>query len=226
MSSIAQQIKNVLNQIQEYETCYHRHPGSVQLLLASKSQPITKIQAAYDVGQTRFGENYVQEALLKIEALQHLPIEWHFIGAIQSNKTRLLAEHFSWVQTVANSKMAKRLNDQRPQHLPPLNICLQVNISHEPTKSGATAEGVIDLINFCSSLQRLRVRGIMVIPAPKNSFAEQRAECQKSRILFENLREIFPSLTTLSMGMSDDLEAAIAEGSTMVRIGTKIFGHR
>jgi len=226
MSEIPLNIQTVLFSIREYESRYHRQPGSVQLLLASKGQTVANILDAYHAGQIHFGENYLQEALEKIAALTDKNIEWHFIGAIQSNKTKLIAENFSWVQSVDDVKIAKRLNDQRPAHLPPLNICLQVNVSEEQTKSGVAIDAVPNLAKECLTLQRLRLRGLMTIPAPKNIFREQRAEFQKLRLLFENLSEKYDFLDTLSMGMSDDMEAAIAEGSSMVRIGTKIFGRR
>ncbi|MDR3478223.1 MAG: YggS family pyridoxal phosphate-dependent enzyme [Gammaproteobacteria bacterium] len=226
MDDIEQNIKTVLHSIREYETRYHRTPLSVTLLAVSKGQPIEKITQALDAGQTHFGENYLQEALDKIAILANPAIEWHFIGAIQSNKTKLISENFHWVQSVSDIRIATRLNDQRPNHLPPLNICLQVNISEEPTKSGMPIGEVDAFIEKCHKLPRLRLRGLMAIPAPKNIFREQRAECQKLRLLFENLLEKYDFLDTLSMGMSDDMEAAISEGATMIRIGTKIFGFR
>ena len=226
MGNVQHNIESLLQSVRKFELKYHRPPHAVSLLLASKSQPVSKIEAALAAGQNRFGENYLQEALQKIFALADKNIEWHFIGAIQSNKTRAISENFHWVQSVSDFKIAKRLNDQRPAYLPPLNICVQVNVSHEQSKSGTSAEFAADLIKECLTLQRLCVRGIMAIPAPKNIFDEQRAELKRMRVLFEKLRESFPFLDTLSMGMSDDMEAAIAEGSSMIRIGTKIFGRR
>jgi len=226
MDDIEQNLHTVLETIREIETRYHRPPFSVNLVAVSKGQPIEKMRKALEAGQTQFGENYLQEALDKIALLGNPTIEWHFIGAIQSNKTKLISENFHWVQSVSNIKIATRLNDQRPNHLPPLNICLQVNISEELTKSGFAINEVDEIIQHCQKLPRLRLRGLMAIPAPKNIFREQRAECQKLRLLYENLLEKYDFLDTLSMGMSDDMEAAISEGATMIRIGTKIFGFR
>lgn len=226
MTDISNNIRAIKNQIHELEKRYHRDPDSVLLLAASKTQSIEKIQEAISVGQTHFGENYLQEALEKITAFATKNLTWHFIGPIQSNKTKKIAEHFSWVQTVADEKIAQRLNDQRPDHLPPLNICLQVNVSGEQTKSGIYPEGLLPLAEFCSSLPRLRLRGLMALPEPKLSIEEQRIQLRKLLLLFNELNTRGFRLDTLSMGMSDDLEAAIAEGSTLVRIGTALFGAR
>lgn len=212
--------------IAEYEQKYQRSKDSVGLLAVSKKQPIDKILTLYQAGQKSFGENYLQEALPKIQALIDKSIEWHFIGSIQSNKTRKIAENFSWVETVADMKIAYRLNDQRPISLPPLNICIQVNISDERNKSGINANEVAALIQYCNNLPRLKVRGIMTIPKDVENFSEQRNEFHKMKLLFANLRAQGLLLDTLSMGMSHDFEAAIAEGSTLIRIGTKIFGER
>ncbi|MEO8401286.1 MAG: YggS family pyridoxal phosphate-dependent enzyme [Gammaproteobacteria bacterium] len=226
MTDTSNNLRNIKNQIHEFEKRYHREPDSVLLLAASKTQSVEKIQQAICVGQTHFGENYLQEALEKITALATHHLTWHFIGPIQSNKTKKIAEHFSWVQTVADEKIAQRLNDQRPEHLPPLNICLQVNVSGEKTKSGIHPEQLLPLAKFCSSLPRLRLRGLMTLPEPKPSLEEQRVQLQKLHLLFNELNAGGFKLDTLSMGMSDDLEAAIAEGSTLVRIGTALFGVR
>jgi len=223
---IKQNLSDVHLAIHRYEKKFGRPRHSVSLLAVSKNQSIEKIKEAIDAGQTAFGESYIQEALTKILALADHPIIWHFIGSIQSNKTKKIAEHFSWVQTVSSSLIAKRLNDQRPTHLPPLNICLQVNISQEQTKSGVNPEEVFTLAEYCSSLPRLTLRGLMAIPAPQNTFSEQVNIFHLLRLLFEETIKKYPSMDTLSMGMSDDLAAAIAEGSTMIRIGTKIFGER
>lgn len=217
---------DIKNLIAHYEQKYQRPSHSVKLLAVSKKQSIEKILSAYHAGQTSFGENYLQEALTKIQALSDKSIEWHFIGPIQSNKTRKIAENFTWVETVANKKIAERLNDQRPIHLPPLNICIQVNISEELSKSGVHINEVADLIAYCNKLPRLNVRGIMTIPKELTDFSAQRNEFHKMKILFATLHAQGLLLDTLSMGMSHDFEAAIAEGATLVRIGTKIFGER
>lgn len=212
--------------IQQLEMKYSRKPNSVLLLAASKSQSIDTLQAAIHAGQRIFGENFLQEALPKIKALQHDDLEWHFIGSIQSNKTRKIAENFDWVQSVNCPKIAERLNHQRPDSLPRLNICLEVNVSHESSKTGATVDELLSLARFCSNLPNLRLRGLMTIPAPKNTFAEQREAFKKLKLLFDTFNRNGFNLDTLSMGMSNDMEAAIAEGATMIRIGTSLFGPR
>jgi pyridoxal phosphate enzyme (YggS family) len=214
--------------IRHFERQYHRPPYSVLLVAASKAQPLAKIQEAIAAGQKQFGENYLQEALTKIPALQKNPtLEWHFIGSIQSNKTRHLAEHFSWVHTVTHAKVAQRLNEQRPPELPPLNICLEINVSQEASKTGLTelAE-IITLAEYCQSLPHLRLRGLMTIPAPQPTLAAQRAEFSKLASLQQMLNKQGFTLDTLSMGMTADLEAAIAEGATIVRVGRGVFGER
>ena len=206
-----------------------RDPSSVRLLAVSKAFPATSVAEAARAGQRAFGENYVQEAIDKMEALAgsaHQPLEWHFIGPIQSNKTRAIAERFDWVQSVDRVKVAERLADQRPANLPPLNVLLQVNVSGEATKGGVAADELGQLADLVSRLPRLRLRGVMAIPAPEADFARQRAAFAFTHELFRQLREQGLDLDTLSIGMSDDLEAAIAEGSTMVRVGTAIFGAR
>ena len=226
MTNILQNITTLKQQILDLEIRYHRPPDSVSLLAVSKGQPAEHIRIAVHAGQTTFGENYLQEALAKITALKNLELEWHYLGATQSNKTRHLAEHFAWVHTVCDLKTAERLNQQRPEHLPPLNICLQVNISADKNKAGADENAILPLAVACAKLPRLNLRGLMTVPAEKNIFAEQRAELHKMAGLFQKLLENQVKIDTLSMGMSADLEAAIAEGSTMIRIGTKIFGSR
>lgn len=224
--TLADQLHTIKNLIREYELRYARTPGSVGLLAASKGKSIEAIQEIIAADQFILGENYLQEALLKMSAISNPNIEWHFIGPIQSNKTKKMAEHFSWVQTVSDKKIAKRLNDQRPNDLPPLNICLQINISHEMTKSGVTPEQVVDLATYCSTLPRLRLRGLMTIPAIQKTFEEQRVPYRALKKIFDELNQNGFSLDILSMGMTDDMEAAIAEGATLVRIGTGIFGRR
>lgn len=223
---VAQNIASIKKHIQEMEALYHRQPGSVFLLAASKKQSIEKMQQALLAGQYAFGENYAQEALSKMAILTDKRIEWHFIGSIQHNKTKKIAEHFSWVHSVSKKEIAERLNTQRPPHLPPLNICLEVNISHEKTKSGVLDTDLLSLAEFCLTLPHIRLRGLMAIPAPRTEWLEQRAELSKLRLLFEALIKKNLPLDTLSMGMSHDMDAAIAEGTTMVRIGTTIFGTR
>lgn len=219
-------LTNLNQRIREYEALYSRPPHSVMLLAASKGQSLEKMQSAIEVGQHMFGENYIQEALPKMSALSHYPLEWHFIGAIQRNKTKKIAEYFDWVQSVSNKDIAERLNAERPSHLPPLNICLEVNVSHESSKSGMLSSELIPLAEYCQKLPRLRLRGLMAIPAFKNSFEEQCAELKKLKLLFDDLKKNNFNIDTLSMGMSNDMQAAIAEGTTMVRIGTALFGPR
>ncbi|GAA0789895.1 YggS family pyridoxal phosphate-dependent enzyme [Marinobacterium sediminicola] len=203
-----------------------RTPESVQLLAVSKTRGADEIRQLHACGQRAYGENYLQEALDKIEALQDLSLEWHFIGPIQSNKTRAIAERFDWVHSVDRLKVAKRLSEQRPDSLPPLNICLQVNISDEASKSGCTPEELPALARAVSALPNLRLRGLMAIPEPETDPALQRATFARVRELMASLQQDLPQLDTLSMGMSADLDAAIAEGSTIVRIGTALFGPR
>ncbi len=206
-----------------------RPVADARLLAVSKTKPAGMIREAWHLGQRDFGENYVQEALEKQQVLADLKdIVWHFIGPLQSNKTREVAEHFAWVHSVDREKIARRLNDQRPEALPPLEVCLQVNISGEASKSGASLEALPALAEAVLALPRLRLRGLMAIPAPAEGLAAQREPCARLRQALEALRERFPEapLDTLSMGMSDDLEAAVLEGATLVRLGTAIFGAR
>jgi len=226
MNSIPQNLTLIQQKINHYETHYNRQPGTVKLLAVSKKQPIEKIKQALAAGQVSFGENYLQEALTKITTLADEKIDWHFIGPIQSNKTKKIAENFSWVHSVNNIEIAKRLNDQRPSHLPPLNICLQINISGEHTKSGTTPENALFLAKQCALLPNLTLRGLMAIPEPKIILTEQRAQLHPLKLLYDLICANGLNIDTLSMGMSDDMEAAIAEGATMVRIGTAIFGQR
>lgn len=231
MSRAAEGLQQVRERIRAAEQRYGREPDSVTLLAVSKQQPIEAIRAVAAAGQRRFGENYLQDALPKIEALNSEALagealEWHFIGPLQSNKTRPVAEHFAWVHSVDRLRIARRLSDQRPDTLLPLNVCLQVNISGEASKSGVEPAELPELAAAVAELPRLRLRGLMAIPAPSEDFAEQRQACARLRACQERLIAAGLALDTLSIGMSDDLEAAIAEGSTLVRIGTAIFGPR
>ena len=198
----------------------------IQLLAVSKSQPVEAIRAAFACGLRHFGESYLQEALAKIAALQDLPLCWHFIGPIQSNKARAIAENFAWVHSVDRVKIAQRLSRYRPAGMAPLQICLQVNISSEASKSGVLPEALPQLVREVLPLPGLQLRGLMAIPAPGAEPAQQRAAFAQVREALQQLRALAPDLDTLSMGMSDDMEAAIAEGATIVRVGSAIFGAR
>ena len=206
-----------------------RSPTSATLLAVSKTKPAEMLREAWQHGQREFGENSLQEALDKQAALEDLDgIVWHFIGPLQSNKTRAVAEQFAWVHSVDRLKIAKRLSEQRPVALPPLNVCLQVNISREATKSGVLPEGTLALAQEIAALPGLALRGLMAIPAPAETLEAQRQPLAALRQLLEELQAALPEapLDTLSMGMSDDLEAAVLEGATLVRLGTAIFGAR
>lgn len=205
-----------------------RDTRSITLLAVSKTFPAEDVRAAYVAGQRAFGENYVQEAITKIEALADLraSLEWHFIGPLQSNKTRPVAEHFDWVHSVDRLKIAQRLSEQRPDNLPPLNVCLQVNVSGEASKSGVSIPEAVEVAQEIAALPKLNLRGLMAIPEPAGSIDEQRVPHRQLRELFERLRNDGLELDTLSVGMSSDLEAAVLEGATIVRVGTAIFGAR
>ncbi len=224
--SCSTNLAQIQQQISLYEQKYLRPPHSVTLLAASKKQPAEKIRAAYEAGQRCFGENYLQEALAKMTVLADLTIEWHFIGPVQSNKTKKIAEHFTWVQSVDSLHIAKRLSDQRPPHLPALNICLEVNLNNEDSKSGVAPDALLDLARACQDLPHLQLRGLMSIPAPADTFSVQRENFHRLQQLWQQCRELGFEFDTLSMGMSEDFEAAIAEGATLVRIGSAIFGAR
>ena len=223
MSTIAKNIAKVRTRIREAAQACGRDPETVGLLAVSKTKPAAAVREAHACGQSDFGENYLQEALNKQAELSDLPLTWHFIGPIQSNKTRPIAEHFAWVHSVDRLKIAQRLSEQRPTQLPPLNICLQVNVSGEASKSGCTPDELPALAEAVSQLPNLRLRGLMTIPEPTSDVAQQHAACARLRQLRDDLSL---ELDVLSMGMSDDLEAAIAEGATWVRIGTALFGAR
>ncbi len=208
----------------------HRPPESIALLAVSKTFGAARVGDCYAAGQRAFGENYVQEAVEKIATLAHAAghdnIEWHMIGPIQSNKTRLIAEYFQWVHSVERDKIAQRLNDARPAHVPPLNICIQVNVSGEASKSGIAPGAQIALADVIAGLPRLRLRGLMAIPEPTADPTLRRQRFARLREMQQHLIARGHALDTLSMGMSDDLEDAIAEGATLVRVGTAIFGSR
>lgn len=226
MQEISQQLQQVIQRIASACDKAGRKADEVQLLAVSKKQTPDAIKQAYLAGQRHFGENYVQEGLSKIEALQNLEITWHLIGALQSNKTAEVAEHFTWVHSVDRLKIAQRLSNQRPLHLSPLNICLQVNIDDQESKAGCQVEDLPSLIKAILPLPQVTLRGLMIIPQAGNHQAfTQLVELRK--MLLTTIPQLSPQVfDTLSMGMSDDLEAAIAAGSTWVRVGTAIFGKR
>jgi pyridoxal phosphate enzyme (YggS family) len=228
MSFIAHNLAAVHARIAEAAAAARRDPASIKLLAVSKTFPADDVRAAFDAGQRAFGENYVQEAIAKIEALADLrqQIEWHFIGPLQSNKTRPVAEHVDWVHSIDRLKIAQRLSEQRPANLAPLNVCLQVNVSGEASKSGVAPTDAPALAREIAALPRLTLRGLMSIPEPTDEVETQRAAHRTLRQLFDNLRRDGLTLDTLSMGMSADLEAAVLEGATIVRIGTAVFGAR
>ena len=224
MTTTTQRLNQIRIQISEAELACDRQPGSVLLLAVSKTKPAEDIAAAYQAGQRHFGESYLQEALRKQQQLGAYAITWHFIGPIQSNKTKALATHFDWIHSVDSLKIAKRLSEQRPAHLPPLAICLQVNISGEPSKSGIALTELPQLCEQVAKLPNLKLRGVMAIPAPQDDFEQQRLPY---KILYQAVTNLMQSgLDTYSFGMTGDLKAAIAEGSTIVRIGTALFGER
>ena len=217
-------LNDLLAQIWQAEISYNRKPGSVQLLVVSKTKTANDIAVAYQAGQRHFGESYCQEALKKQQELGAYDITWHFIGPIQSNKTKALATHFDWVHSVDSLKTAWRLSSQRPSALPPLNICLQVNISGEQSKSGIALHELPELCGLVAGLPNIKLRGVMAIPMPEEDFDLQR---QPYKTLYQIVEKMgIPGMDTYSFGMSGDLNAAIAEGATIVRIGTALFGER
>ncbi|AGX87683.1 YggS family pyridoxal phosphate-dependent enzyme [Candidatus Symbiobacter mobilis] len=225
-TALAARLESVRQRIATACIRHHRHEDAVQLLAVSKTFSADDVAAAYAAGQTAFGENYVQEAVQKITLLRHLPLEWHCIGPIQSNKTRLVAEHFDWVQSIDRMQIAQRLSQQRPAQRDVLQVCIQVNIDGGPTKSGVAPADVPALAREIAALPRLRLRGLMCIPDPVDDATGQVAVFARATALWESLRAQGWELDTLSMGMSADLDAAIAAGSTMVRVGSAIFGYR
>ncbi|WP_109078210.1 YggS family pyridoxal phosphate-dependent enzyme [Aggregatibacter kilianii] len=226
---IAENIARIRQQIAQCEAASETK-SAVKLLAVSKTKPVEDILTAHQAGQTAFGENYVQEGVEKIQYCQqhNIHLEWHFIGPLQSNKTRLVAEHFDWMQTLERAKIADRLNEQRSPHKAPLNVLIQVNISNEASKSGVQPEEILPLAKHVENLPHLRLRGLMAIPEPTDDVAQQENTFHQMRSLFEQLKQALPKaqIDTLSMGMTDDMQTAIKCGSTMVRVGTAIFGKR
>lgn len=225
MTAISDNLALIHQQIADARAHFNS-PQNVTLCAVSKAQPAETIRGAYQAGQTVFGENYLQEALAKQDQLQDCEIAWHFIGPIQSNKTQPIARHFDWVHSVDRLKIAQRLSDARPVELASLNICLQVNISEEASKSGASEQELLELALNIKQLPRLQLRGLIAIPAPTSDFKQQRDQFRQVRALFDQLNSHGLQLDTLSMGMSGDFAAAIAEGATLVRVGSAIFGAR
>jgi pyridoxal phosphate enzyme (YggS family) len=228
MTTIADRISIAQSRISQAAQKCSRSSAEISLLAVSKTKPISDIIAAYQAGQRLFGENYVQEGETKITALQadYPDIEWHFIGPLQSNKSKIIAEHFDWMHTLSRAKIAQRLHEQRPNNKPPLNVCIQVNISQEQSKSGVNPEDVATLALTIASLSNLKLRGLMAIPTATDDVQLQQQEFSQLKQLFDQLKQQYPSVDTLSMGMSGDMDIAIANGSTMVRIGSAIFGER
>ncbi len=226
MATVPEALQAVRARIEAAALAAGRDPAAVRLVAVSKTFAPPALRAAWAAGQRAFGENYVQEALAKMQSLHDLAIDWHFIGPIQSNKTRLIAEHFAWVHSVDRLRIAQRLSESRPAALPPLQGCLQVNLEREESKSGASAEEIEALARAVAGLPGLALRGLMSIPRPTSDPAQQRAQFRAVRELRDRLGAAGLALDTLSMGMSEDLEAAIAEGATLVRVGRAIFGER
>jgi hypothetical protein len=226
MTTIAANLQAVRERIGRAAQAAGRPAAGITLIAVSKTFPAEKIAEAYAAGQRVFGESYLQEAVEKVTRLSHLQIQWHFIGPVQSNKTRAIAEHFQWVHSVEREKIAVRLNEARPAHLPPLDVCIQVNVSGEGSKSGVAPGTELALARAVIALPRLRLRGLMAIPEPTTDIQLQRRRFALLREIRDKLAAAGIALDTLSMGMSDDFEAAIAEGATMVRVGTAIFGQR
>lgn len=226
MNNIEKNLAEVQHRIEQAVTQFQRQSQGITLLAVSKTKPVSDIESAYHYGQRHFGENYLQEAELKIAALKDKNITWHYIGPIQSNKTNKISALFDWVHSVDRYKIARRLSEHRPADKPPLNILLQVNIDEEPGKSGIHLDEILPLAQQVSSLANIKLRGLMAIPAIQSDFQLQRIPFAKMHQALINLQKHYPDCDTLSMGMSGDIKAAIAEGSTLVRIGTAIFGAR
>ena len=226
MKSIAQSLEKIRNRVTVLERRYGRPAGAVRVIAVSKTKPAEAVRAAAAAGQREFGENHVQDALSKLDTITDLDLVWHFIGPIQSNKTRVVASRFDWVHSIDRQKIARRLNDQRPDDRPPLEVCIQVNVSGESSKSGVEPAALEALAESVAELPRLALRGLMTLPRPCDDLDAQRRPFATLRELHERLVARGLPLDTLSMGMTNDMEAAIAEGATMVRIGTAIFGAR
>ncbi len=230
MNNIPQQLQQIHQQIKQACHAVGREQSAVKLLAVSKTKPVEDILIAHAAGQVAFGENYVQEGVEKIQYCQQhdVSLEWHFIGPLQSNKTRLVAEYFDWMQTLERAKIADRLNEQRSPYKAPLNVLIQINISQESSKSGIQPSDMLPLAKHIENLPHLRLRGLMAIPEPTNDVAQQEQTFCQMKTLFEQLQQALPNaqIDTLSMGMTDDMQSAIKCGSTMVRIGTAIFGTR
>jgi pyridoxal phosphate enzyme (YggS family) len=225
-SLILQNVTKLSNRVRLAAQKSQRSPQDISIVAASKTRSAEIIEQAFDAGLTNFGENYLQEALEKIEQLRALKIVWHFIGPIQSNKTRSIAENFDWVHSVDRAKVARRLSAQRPDNLPPLQLCLQVNISQEPSKSGVLVQELPELMQEISELRNIQLRGLMAIPAATADTHQQLLAFGQMRELLESVQAMSSTMDTLSMGMSGDLEVAIAQGSTLIRVGSDIFGPR
>ena len=225
-TSVSDNLVQVRKRIALASQAVGRSPEAVKLLAVSKTMPAQAVREAYAAGQLAFGENYIQEGVDKIASLADLPLEWHCIGPIQSNKTKLVAENFAWVHSIDRLKIAERLSAQRPSHLSPLQVCLQVNVDGGSNKSGVAPEELLALAQAVAKLPHLHLRGLMTIPEPAETEVEARAVHHQAKTLFDNLNHAGLKLDTLSMGMTSDLEAAVAEGSTCVRVGTAIFGAR
>jgi pyridoxal phosphate enzyme (YggS family) len=225
MTTISNRLQDILATIQSAKATAQALQD-IDLLAVSKAHPAAVIREAFKAGQRKFGENYVQEALEKQSELNDLDIEWHFIGPIQSNKTSQIAQHFAWVHGIDRLKIAQRLNDARPADLPPLQVCIQLNISHEATKGGILSQDAYGLAQAIEALPRLKLRGLMAIPAPTADPALQRSQFKQVRECYDALKNAGVELDTLSMGMSEDYPAAIAQGATIVRVGSALFGQR
>jgi hypothetical protein len=224
--NLAVHVNHVRSRIRQAAISAGRDPASVTLVAVSKGKPAEFLRAAATAGVTDFGESYLQEAVLKLDELADLPLQWHFIGGIQSNKTRPIAERFHWVHSVDRCSVARRLSEQRPFHAPPLNLCIQVALIPEPTKGGVDPADLATLAAATAALPRVRLRGLMCVPPPQPSVQAERAVFARLRVLLDQLNAAGLELDTLSMGMSGDFESAIAEGATHVRIGTALFGER
>ena len=230
MNTVQDNLLNIKNEIAKIAKKCERDPNTIQLIAVSKTKPVEQVIQAINAGQLAFGENYVQEGIEKIQYFEkNMPnndLIWHFIGPLQSNKSKLVAEHFDWMHTIDRFKIAQRLSDQRPNHMAKLNVLIQVNISQEASKSGVKPEEVADLVKQIVTLPNLNLRGLMAIPEIENDYDKQLNVFTKMQQLLQSLQKDYPFMDTLSMGMSGDMQAAIVAGSTMVRIGTAIFGAR